>query len=66
MAHGLPGTRYTTWFAFALVVGLLFGLLYAYTGSLLAPTLAHFTINFFNLLALAPDRTPAPGPPEET
>ncbi len=37
------------WTIFAIVVGALLGLLYWWTGDLVAPVTAHFTINFFNL-----------------
>jgi len=37
------------WTAMAVVFGGMFGWMYLYTGSLLAPVLAHFTINFLNI-----------------
>lgn len=37
------------WTAMALVFGAAFGWLYLYTGNLVAPVLAHFTINFLNI-----------------
>ena len=37
------------WTIFALVLGFALGGLLLLTGSLLAPILAHFTINYFNL-----------------
>lgn len=44
------------WTAMALVLGTCLGALYLYTGNLLAPILAHFTINFLNLsLMVRPD-----------
>ena len=42
--------KFLPWTIMALVWGLLFGLLYLYTGNILGPIIAHFTINFFNLL----------------
>ncbi len=42
--------KFLPWTIMALVWGLLFGLLYWYTGNILGPVIAHFTINFFNLL----------------
>ncbi len=42
--------KFLPWTIMALVWGLLFGLLYWYTGNILGPIIAHFTINFFNLL----------------
>ncbi|MCO5166417.1 MAG: CPBP family intramembrane metalloprotease [Planctomycetes bacterium] len=49
------------WTAFAVVAGLLFGLLAAWSGSLLAPIVAHFLINWLNLRRLAALR-PSQGP----
>lgn len=37
------------WTIFAIVVGAMLGALYWWTGDLVAPVTAHFTINFFNL-----------------
>lgn len=45
--------KFLPWTIMALVLGVLFGLLYLYTGNILAPIIAHFTINFFNLLHIA-------------
>lgn len=42
--------KFLPWTIMAIVLGFAFGLLYLYTGNILAPVLAHFTINFFNLL----------------
>ncbi len=55
-AHGLPGTRYWAWGIFAFVVGLGLGLMTLHTGSILAATLAHFTINYINLNRLVSKR----------
>jgi membrane protease YdiL (CAAX protease family) len=41
------------WTLFALVIGFAFGALAAWSGSLAAPVLAHFLINFLNLLRLS-------------
>ena len=41
--------KFLPWTLMALVMGLCFGVLYLYTGNLVAPVVAHFTINFFNL-----------------
>lgn len=49
------------WTVFAVVVGLLFGALAAWSGSLLAPVVAHLVINWLNLRRLAELR-PAAGP----
>jgi membrane protease YdiL (CAAX protease family) len=53
LLHGGTMRRFRVWVVFAILVGLLFGALAAYTGDLLAPILCHFTINFFNLHHLA-------------
>ncbi|MBR58608.1 MAG: hypothetical protein CMH54_11370 [Myxococcales bacterium] len=54
--HGLPGTRYWAWGVFAFVVGIGLGLMTLHTGSILAATLAHFTINYINLSRLVANR----------
>lgn len=41
--------KFLPWTIMALVMGFCFGGLYLYTGNLVAPVVAHFTINFFNL-----------------
>lgn len=49
LAH-LPHQRYwIPWTLSAVVMGLAFGWMFEARGSLLAPVLAHFTINYFNL-----------------
>lgn len=53
LLHGLPGTRFGSWGAFAIIAGLVFGVLCEVSGGLLAPTVAHFTINFVNLYRLS-------------
>lgn len=45
--------KFLPWTIMAVVLGLLFGILYLYTGNILAPMVAHFTINFFNLRHIA-------------
>jgi len=45
--------KFLPWTIMAVVMGFGFGLLYMYTGNILAPVVAHFTINFFNLLHIA-------------
>ncbi|TXD36435.1 CPBP family intramembrane metalloprotease [Lujinxingia vulgaris] len=37
------------WTYMALGLGVVFGLMYLYTGSVLAPVIAHITVNYFNL-----------------
>ena len=49
------------WTAFAVIAGLLFGALAAWSGSLLAPVVAHLLINWLNLRRLAALR-PSEGP----
>jgi membrane protease YdiL (CAAX protease family) len=41
------------WTLMAIAFGGVIGWIYMYTGNLLGPILAHFTINFFNLLAIS-------------
>jgi membrane protease YdiL (CAAX protease family) len=52
--HIGPNKRFLPWTAMAFVAGLVFGGLFAWTGNLLAPILAHITVNFLNLRFLAP------------
>lgn len=52
LLHIGPGRRFLPWTIMAIGMGFVFGGLYYVTGNLLAPILAHFTINFFNLHAL--------------
>ena len=47
--HIGPGRRFLPWTASALVLGLAFGELAAWTGNLGGPIAAHFAINFLNL-----------------
>lgn len=50
LVHQGPDRKaFLPWTIFALVVGLALGGLYLVTGNLLAPVIAHFTINFLNL-----------------
>jgi membrane protease YdiL (CAAX protease family) len=68
LLHLAPDRRLWMWPLLAAGMGLAFGGLFAYTGDLLAPVLAHFTINYFNLSALAQRRTlnsPLRGPGED-
>lgn len=53
LLHKGPDKTYLPWTIMAVGMGYAFGLMFFYTGSLLAPILAHFTINYFNLHALA-------------
>lgn len=54
MLHIGPDVRkMLPWTGLAIVLGFAFGLMYLYTGNLLAPIVAHFTINFFNLQTIS-------------
>ena len=48
-AHFLPRPGLRVWALFALLAGGLFGGLFAWTGSLLAPAVAHVSVNALNL-----------------
>jgi membrane protease YdiL (CAAX protease family) len=54
-AHLAPRRDLWIWSAFSLAAGLLFGALYAATGNLVAPAVAHFGVNAVNLTRLARD-----------
>jgi uncharacterized protein len=58
LLHLGPGRRFLPWTLSALVLGLAFGWLAEWTGSLGAPIAAHFTINYLNLRHIV--RTPLP------
>ncbi|MCA9521839.1 MAG: CPBP family intramembrane metalloprotease [Myxococcales bacterium] len=49
LLHIGPDRRFIVWTVFAIAIGFIFGLLFRYTGDLMAVILAHFTINYFNL-----------------
>ncbi len=49
LAHFVPRREFLLWTLFAIVAGALLGALYIGTGNLLAPILAHVTINAINL-----------------
>lgn len=49
LAHYVPRPGLRSWSGFAAVAGLLFGVLFDWTGSLLAPALAHVVVNALNL-----------------
>lgn len=44
--------KFWPWTVMAVVLGAGFGWMYLYTGNVLAPIVAHFTINFFNLQSI--------------
>ncbi|MDX9723236.1 MAG: CPBP family intramembrane glutamic endopeptidase [Myxococcota bacterium] len=52
LLHIGPDRRYLSWTMMAIGMGFGFGGLFVLSGNLLAPILAHFTINYFNLHAL--------------
>jgi membrane protease YdiL (CAAX protease family) len=52
LAHFVPRRELLAWSAFALAGGLLLGGLYAWTGNLLAPVVAHVLVNAVNLRLL--------------
>lgn len=58
LLHVGPGKRFLPWTLSALVLGIAFGWLAVWTGSLGAPIAAHFAINFLNLRHIV--RTPLP------
>ncbi len=53
LLHIAPDRRLWVWPIFAIAMGFAFGWLFEYTGDILAPILAHFTINYFSLMALS-------------
>jgi membrane protease YdiL (CAAX protease family) len=59
-AHFVPARPLALWSVFAAGAGLLFGLLFAATGNLVAPVVAHAVVNGLNLRWLV--RRYAPGP----
>jgi len=62
LAHQMPGKARLPWALWATMMGLLFGALFAATGSLLGPIVAHFTINAMNLRFLRSHPTAPPSP----
>lgn len=58
LLHKGPDRSYLPWTIMAIAMGYAFAGMYLYTGNLLAPILAHFTINYFNLHALAAREVP--------
>jgi CAAX protease family protein len=59
LAHQVKGPSRWVWIAWATVVGLMFGAIFALTGSLLGPFAAHAVVNGYNLMFLR-DHDPAP------
>jgi membrane protease YdiL (CAAX protease family) len=62
LLHGGGARRLLGWTLFALAAGVALGLLATATGSLLAPIVMHFTINYFNLGAITAE-APLEDPP---
>jgi len=52
LLHIGPTRRFAIWTIFATGIGFLLGLIYEWRGDLFAPVVAHFLINFCNLLSL--------------
>lgn len=65
LLHVGPGRVFLPWTAMAIGVGLLFGLLAWATGDLIAPVLAHASINFVNLNRLSHDYSLSQEPPPQ-
>ena len=57
--HIGPNRRFIPWTIMAFAAGLIFGGMFMWSGSLLAPILAHFTVNYLNLRYLAQGNAPA-------
>jgi membrane protease YdiL (CAAX protease family) len=53
LAHFVPRRELAPWALFAVVAGLLLGILFESTGNLVAPTVAHASINAVNLWLLS-------------
>jgi len=47
--HVGPSLRFVPWTVMAFVAGIVFGLMFGWTGNLMAPIIAHFLINYINL-----------------
>lgn len=55
LAHYSSVPELKVWWVFAAFAGLLFGAVTVWSGDVIAAVVAHLTINYFNLLALAGD-----------
>lgn len=69
LVHVGPSRRFLPWTLWATIMGFVFGVMYALSGTLLAPVIAHVVINYENLHFIRtydprPPRTD--GPPEPT
>lgn len=58
LLHFVPDRRFYPWPAFAFVAGLVFGGIYQLSGNLFVPVIAHFLINFANIVTLLKKKTP--------
>lgn len=65
LAHIGPMRRFWIWTVWATLMGLVFGVLYAATGELLAPILAHVLINYENMHFIESYDPEPPGPNED-
>ncbi|MDQ3377369.1 MAG: CPBP family intramembrane metalloprotease, partial [Actinomycetota bacterium] len=61
LAHVGPDRRYLLWTAWALLAGVVFGVLFEVTGGLLAPVMAHAAHNAATLLIWKRSRAGGPG-----
>jgi membrane protease YdiL (CAAX protease family) len=65
--HFIPRREFLPWTGFAILAGALFGVLFLWTGNLIAPVTAHVVVNGINLPLLArlygeeSDAGPPPG-----
>jgi uncharacterized protein len=64
LCHQVPGPARWVWVCWATAVGLAFGAIFAFSGSLLGPLLSHAIINAVNLTFLR-DHDPLRVPPQE-
>ncbi len=60
IVHFVPRREFLPWTFFAIAVGFFFGALFDYTGSLVAPILAHSLVNAINLPMLVRRYAPEP------
>ncbi len=58
LLHIGPNARFLPWTVMACAAGFLFGWLFVLTGTLVAPALAHFLVNFLNLRYIAAHQRP--------
>ncbi len=61
-AHFLPRRELLPWTGFSIAAGFLLGGMFAFTGNLLAPIVAHTAINAINLVLLVRNYAPEPAP----